>query len=152
MRTFGLKNPGPNLAERAARRREIFPSIEAAYAAYRGRGAFATWPDEVLRDYLAGGLRSTGNGTEVQLACPPAWEAETFMSTPPGMSLLARKVRCPLTVIVGENESTALESEVAQMMRGHGHARLVKVPGTSHFLPMERPEIVREEIERISRH
>jgi len=27
----------------------------------------------------------------------------------------------------------------------------VRVPGASHFLPMERPDIVRDEIERIAR-
>jgi len=30
----------------------------------------------------------------------------------------------------------------------HGNTRLLKVPGTTHFLPMERPDLVREEIAR----
>ncbi len=43
------------LAEGALRRRSDFPSREAALAAYRGRGAFRTWPEAPLADYVATG-------------------------------------------------------------------------------------------------
>ncbi|MBV9331213.1 MAG: alpha/beta hydrolase, partial [Alphaproteobacteria bacterium] len=39
-RLAGLRPAAPDLAERAARRRELFPSREEAFAAWRGRGAF----------------------------------------------------------------------------------------------------------------
>jgi pimeloyl-ACP methyl ester carboxylesterase len=149
-RLTGMRPPVPDLAVRAERRREIFASFDEAFFAYRGRGAFKSWPEQVLRDYLLGGLISTGNGTEVRLACPPQWEAANFRSSPPGIARLASLVRCPLTIIVGEN-GTAREREVGVMLRRHRRARLVKVPGASHFLPMERPDIVRDEIERIAR-
>jgi len=139
-----------NLAEMAAKRRSIFPSFEQALAAYRGRGAFKTWPDEVIADYLRGGLIATGNGTEMRLACNPLWEASVFQHAPPGAGRLVRRVRCPLTVIYA-GDGTAREEEVQALARRHGNTRLVKVPGTTHFLPMERPEIVRDEIERIAR-
>src|SRR6202000_2396771 len=42
--------------ERPPKRRDRFPSLDAAFEAYRGRGAFKTWPDETVRDYLEGGL------------------------------------------------------------------------------------------------
>ncbi len=45
------------LAEGALRRRSDFPSREAALAAYRGRGAFRTWPEAPLADYVADGFR-----------------------------------------------------------------------------------------------
>lgn len=139
-----------NLAELAAKRRAIFPSFEMALSAYRGRGAFKTWPDETIADYLRGGLISTGNGTEMRLACEPLWESSVFQHTPPGVSRVAKRLRCPLTVIYAA-DGTAREAEVQSVARGHSNARLVKVPGTTHFLPMERPEIVREEIERVAR-
>lgn len=140
--------PAPDLAERAARRREIFASFDEAFFSYRGRGAFKTWPEQVLRDYLTGGLEPTGNGSERRLACRAWWEAENFRSSPPGITRLAKLVRCPVTIIVGEN-GTARERELSLMMRLHRGTRLVRVPGASHFLPMERPEIVRDEIERV---
>jgi pimeloyl-ACP methyl ester carboxylesterase len=150
VRATGIRPPIPDLAERAARRREIFASFDEAFFAYRGRGAFKTWPEQVLRDYLSGGLEPTGNGTEMRLACRPWWEAENFRSSPPGVARLTSLIRCPLTVILGEN-STAGDREVTLIARLHRSARIVRVPGASHFLPMERPEIVRDEIERCLR-
>jgi pimeloyl-ACP methyl ester carboxylesterase len=139
-----------NLADMAAKRRATFPSFEMALSAYRGRGAFKTWPEDTLADYLRGGLIATGNGTEMRLACAPAWESSVFQHAPPGAARLARHVRCPLTLIHAD-EGTAHENEVEVVARAHGNARLVKVPGATHFLPMERPDIVREEIERIDK-
>jgi pimeloyl-ACP methyl ester carboxylesterase len=148
-RLLGRQPPAnSNLAEMAAKRRAIFPSFDMALAAYRGRGAFKTWPDETLTDYLHGGLIATGNGTEMRLACDPAWESSVFQHAPPGAARLARHVRCPLTLIYAD-EGTAHENEVEIVARAHGTARLVKVPGATHFLPMERPDIVREEIARM---
>jgi len=149
-RLTGMSPPVPDLAARAERRRETFPSHEEAFFAYRGRGAFKTWPESVLRDYLNGGLVPTGNGTEVRLACSPKWEASNFRMSPPGIARLARKVRSPMTVIVGDN-GTASPRELATILRLKPDTRLVRVPGGTHFVPMERPEIVREEIERIAR-
>ena len=40
---LGLRASEPGLAERALKRRDVFPSLEMAMAAYKGRGAFATW-------------------------------------------------------------------------------------------------------------
>lgn len=139
-----------NLAEITAKRRAIFPSFDAALAAYRGRGAFKTWPEQTLVDYLRGGVLTTGNGTEVRLACDPAWESSVYLHAPPGAARLARHVRCPLTLIYAD-EGTTHDKEIEVVARAHGNARLVKVPGATHFLPMERPDIVREEIKRIAR-
>jgi pimeloyl-ACP methyl ester carboxylesterase len=151
MRFLGRQPPpNSNLAEMAAKRRAIFPSFEMALASYRGRGAFKTWPEDTIADYLHGGLIPTGNGTEMRLACAPAWESAIFQNAPPGVARLASKVRCPLTLIYAGN-GTAREREVQIVARRHGHARLVQVPGTTHFLPMERPDIVQDEIARMLR-
>lgn len=148
-RFSGRFSPGPNLAERAAKRREIFPSFEEARAAYRGRGAFKTWPPETLDDYLRGGLLPSGNGTEMRLACSPSWEAESFRQTPHGKAWLARKISCPLTVLYGD-DGTAREGDIRVIARLKPGARLIKVRGATHFLPMEHPETVRAEILRFA--
>ncbi len=142
--------PNTNLAALAAKRRAIFPSFEAALSAYRGRGAFKTWPDETLADYLRGGLLPTGNGTEMRLACEPSWESSVFQHAPPGIARLARQVRCPLTLLYA-GDGTAREHEVRIVARLHGDARTIQVPGTTHFLPMERPDVVQDEIARMER-
>ncbi len=150
MRWIPLRPPSMDLASRAERRRATFASFDAARLSYLGRGAFRTWPEEFLVAYLKGGLIPTGNGEEVRLTCAPSWEAQTFRSTPIGAVDLARRIRCPVTLLYAEH-STPPESECRAFARRHGHTRLIKVPGTTHFLPMERPDLVREEIERLAR-
>jgi pimeloyl-ACP methyl ester carboxylesterase len=141
--------PGSNLAEMAAKRRAIFPSFEMALSSYRGRGAFKTWPEATVADYLRGGLIPTGNGTEMRLACDPLWESAVFQHAPPGGASLAAKVRCPLTLVYAETSNTTRASEVALIERLKRDARIVQVPGTTHFLPMERPDVVQDEIARL---
>lgn len=138
--------PGPALATMTRKRRAQFASLDAALAAYRGRGAFASWPEDMLRDYLTGGLKPTSGG--VALACAPSWEAEIYDGNPVGAAKLARAVPCPITVLYGDRDSTAPESEV-QIIAQNPVVRVVKVPGASHFLPMEKPDLVRAEIARM---
>jgi len=149
VRWVPLRPPSMDLASRAERRRTTFASLDAARVSYLGRGAFRTWPEEFLVAYLKGGLISTGNGSEIRLACAPSWEAQTFRSTPIGAVSLARRIRCPVTLLYAEH-STPPESECRAFARRHGNTRLIKVPGTTHFLPMERPDLVLEEIERLA--
>ncbi len=147
VRWIPYRPPGVDLASRAERRRATFPSFEAALASYLGRGAFRTWPQEFLNAYLSGGLVPDGDG--VRLACAPAWEAQVFRSTPFGAARLARRIKCPVTLMYAE-QSTPPESECQAFARRHGNTRLIKVPGTTHFLPMERPDLVQEEVLRFA--
>jgi pimeloyl-ACP methyl ester carboxylesterase len=133
------------LALGALKRRAVFPSREMALAAYRGRGAFKTWPEETIRDYLKGGLVDDPAG--VRLACAPAWEAEDFRSTPPGVAGLAARIRCPVTLIHAK-DGTSAPAQVARFARLSPTARILAKDGATHFLPMEFPELVREEIVR----
>jgi pimeloyl-ACP methyl ester carboxylesterase len=144
-------NPGPDLATLAARRRDTFPSFDAALNAYRGRGIFKNWPDALIADYLHGGLKPAIDGT-LQLACPRVWEAESFRETPFGASRFARDVRCPITIVVGTIRSTSFDSEIEAIVATRPETRVVKVDGASHFLPMERPALVRAEIELVCEH
>jgi pimeloyl-ACP methyl ester carboxylesterase len=140
--------PGDNdMARRAGKRRDGFASQDEAFALYRGRGAFRTWPDETLRDYLRGGLEPAQGG--MRLSCRPAWEAQDFRSTPPGVSELAAQLRCPVTLIHAAG-GTASPGEVEIFKRLYPATRVIAVPDATHFLPMEFPELVREEIARIA--
>ncbi|HEY2445545.1 MAG TPA: alpha/beta hydrolase [Rhizomicrobium sp.] len=140
-----LHKPASGLEQKAAQRRSVFPSFEAALDAYRGRGIFTSWPDSAIRDYLAGGLIEAGDGT-FRLACEPVWEAEIFRESPAGVAHIARGITCPLTILHGTNASTAPPSELATVQDLKPDARVVAVDGGGHFLPIERPELVREEV------
>jgi pimeloyl-ACP methyl ester carboxylesterase len=149
LRRIGLTPRGYDLVDKAARRRAIFPSVDAAFEAYRGRGIFKLWPQEQLRDYLDGGLLPTDDG-QVRLACAPRWEAEDFRETPLFVPHLARQIVCPVTLLHGDQPgSTCRDSQAATFQRRKPDTRAVKVLGASHFLPMEMPDLVREEIARM---
>ena len=139
------RKPSTGLAQRAAQRRSIFPSREAALDSYRGRGIFASWPDSAITDYLAGGLIEAGDGSW-RLACAPAWEAEIFHEAPGGVAQVARDIACPLTILHGSIASTATASELALIRRLKPDAQMLALEGGTHFLPIEQPGRVAEQM------
>lgn len=130
----------------ALRRRANFPSREAAFGAYRGRGAFQTWSDEQLADYVAAGFRDTAGG-EVTLCCAPEWEASNFRTHNYDPWAAFAASRCPIRILRAAEASTfRLEGRESEL-GGDGRIAVETVPGTTHFLPMERPELVRSTLE-----
>lgn len=127
----------------ALRRRATFPSKSAAYEAYRGRGAFKTWSDEQLSDYVSAGFRETADG-EVTLTCAPAWEASNFGTHNYDPWAAFHASRCPIQVLRAEHGSTFPIAGLEAELSADGRITVETIPGTSHFLPMERPELVRQ--------
>jgi pimeloyl-ACP methyl ester carboxylesterase len=139
----------PNrLALRAAQRRSVFPSLDAALDTYRGRSVFASWPEDVIRDYLSGGMIANADGS-LRLACPPEWEAEIYREAPVDLAALAESVACPTTILYGSIDSTASPQQLAAILERRPGTRMACVEGASHFLPIEHPARVREEILRL---
>ncbi len=66
-----------SIARNAGRRKSEFESLEAAFARWQGRGAFKCIADDVLRDYISGGLIEREDGVW-ELACAPKWEQAIF--------------------------------------------------------------------------
>jgi pimeloyl-ACP methyl ester carboxylesterase len=127
----------------ARRRRAEFPSKEAAYEAYLGRGAFRSWAPEQLADYVEAGFRPTGDG-QVTLACAPFWEAASYATHNYDPFRAFRDSRCPVRILRAEADSTChLEGHEAELT-ATGRIAVETVPGTSHFLPMERPDLARD--------
>ena len=130
------------LVQAALRRKPGFASREDAFDAYDGRGAFRTWPEAMLRDYLQDGLAPAEAG--FTLSCTPQWEAANFATF--GIAdPLADLRACPVPVMIftAAHGSTCALDETALPSRVQVHA----LPGTSHFLPMERPGIVCKALE-----
>lgn len=131
------------LADGAERRRAVFPSKPAVVEAYTGRGAFRSWQPEQLADYVEGGFRETDTG-EVTLTCAPAWEASNFRTHNYDPWAAFRATRCPIRILRAEVGSTARLDEGLPELLATGRVQVDLIPGTSHFLPMERPDLVRE--------
>lgn len=132
------------IAEAARHRRAVFDSQEAAFAAYKGRGAFRTWSDIQLADYVASAFRPRVEGG-VELACAPAWEAATFAGHAHDPWRALSQVRAPLSVFKAERHSTCMASPEA-LKRTNRRAHVAVVCGATHFIPMERPDLVRESL------
>ena len=146
IRALGLLNYVFPMVAQAQRRRSIWPNRQAMFEAYRGRGAFASWPEQVVRDYIEGGTVDFLDGKQVRLACTPGWEAANYRAGAPNVWAQIGELRCPVTLIVGAKRSTCPDFVIDMLAKARPGMRIVRVPEASHFLPMEYPEIVLAEI------
>lgn len=143
------------MAQTARRRRADYASIAEAKASYEGRGAFATWREPFLDDYLLDGFdRSDQNAYDSQeqtwsLLCKPAMEAATFAAQrnrPWGALRKVKKARMPLIVLRPEKGAVLADNEARRLLHKYPDAIVKTIRGTTHFLPMEAPYAVRDEI------
>lgn len=139
--TGGAPDWNQPLAQGALRRKSAFATRAEANAAYRGRGAFKTWPDTMLDDYLEDGLRPDPN-SGFTLSCAPEWEAVNFAcyaSSNPHAGFAG--AGATVHVLRAERNSTCFVTESDAALRG-SRLSVATVPGCTHFLPMERPDLV----------
>jgi pimeloyl-ACP methyl ester carboxylesterase len=129
----------------ARKRRRVFPSRAAAVEGYRGRGAFRTWTEAQLVDYVEAGFLDRPDGT-VTLACTPEWEVSNYVSQDHDPWAAFEASRCPIHILQAEHESPGRLDGGLERLAATGRIRVETVPGTTHFLPMERPELVRAAI------
>jgi pimeloyl-ACP methyl ester carboxylesterase len=132
------------IARAANRRRRRFDDKAQAVAAYRGRGAFGTWTGDFLADYVEDGFVPQPQDG-VALACAPEWEASSFAGLRFFAAPLLRRVMRPVAILGAEQRST-LRLPLAALTRYKPDLSLEVVPGSTHFLPMEQPELVRERL------
>jgi pimeloyl-ACP methyl ester carboxylesterase len=126
----------------ALKRRATFPSKQAAFEAYLDRGGFKTWTEAQLADYVQAGFRETEDG-EVTLTCAPAWEASNFRTHNYDAWAAFRDSRCPIRVLRAAEGSTFRIEGRENELGDDGRIQVQTIPMTTHFLPMERPELVR---------
>jgi pimeloyl-ACP methyl ester carboxylesterase len=129
------------LTKGALNRRAVFDSFGAAFNAYRGRGAFRTWPEIMLADYVAAGFHDREDG-KIELNCSTAWEAANFAAQANDPYAALRQTTCPIHILRAEHNSPC--NLRPGRLRRLPQVKLETVAGTTHFLPMERPDIVRD--------
>lgn len=140
----------PSAMEIAARRRRaVFENREEALAAYTGRGAFKSWSPAQLTDYVADGFRDRPDG-QVELSCAPEWEASNFGSHGHDPWPALRAPPCPVRILRAEHASTSASLTPHLDELTAAGLRIETIPGTSHFLPMERPDVLREALSEAS--
>ena len=137
----GLMSDDGALARGAARRRSIFESPEAAVEGFVGRGGFKTWSREQVEDYVAGGLTPQEDGSWM-LACEPGWEASNFRAQSHDPWPALDQGPRPIRMVLAEHGSTSWLGADRGRLAAEPGVRIATIPGTSHFLPMERPDLV----------
>ncbi len=149
-RTLGLAERIVPIAKMAARRRMEFPSKAAAVENYVGKGPFRTWQREWIERYVEGGTVENDDGT-VRLSCDRAWESKTFATATVNPYRALQKVRCPITLFAREQSGPPFTRESRKaFMRCRPETRLLLLEDVTHFMAMERPDIVVDEIERMA--
>ena len=133
-----------SLAAGAARRRRVFDSHAAALDNYRGRGGFKTWPDAWLEAYIQHAFLPQDD--QVRLACAPEWESTTFAHTEHNPWPGIRQLRCPVIALAAERGSTFSPKAQKRLKALLPSADVRVLEGTTHFLPMEQKDIVRDAI------
>jgi pimeloyl-ACP methyl ester carboxylesterase len=143
----GGRPPNP-MADQAGRRKPGFPSRAAAREAYRGRGVFTTWADEDLDAYLADGLIDSDDGA--MLACSPAFEAATFRAVSLRVEPALQALKVPFALLGAEHGSTVREAELVHFAEHKMCLDAQRLPGTSHFLPLEAGDAVRAAVRLVA--
>jgi pimeloyl-ACP methyl ester carboxylesterase len=149
-RPLGLAGRLIPISQAAARRRMEFPSKEAAVENYLRKGAFRTWSREWVEAYVDGGTIALEGGG-VRLSCDRAWESKTFATSTINPYWDIKKLRCPITLLAGEHAGPPFTRASRDVfMRLQPGTRLIVAKDASHFMTMERPDLAREEIERMA--
>lgn len=137
------------MAAQASNRRKTWPSVQAAFDSYRGRGAFKSWPDRMLLDYLEGGMTAVPGTGDMALACAPEWESANYRAGPPSVEKSLANVTGPVHLLTGGRRSTCPESLVPRLQRLSKQLKWKHFPQCSHFLPMEQPGAVADSLRSI---
>jgi pimeloyl-ACP methyl ester carboxylesterase len=143
------RDPGSEMAEAARRRKRGFASPAEARANYLGRGPFARWTETAVDLYVAHGMRAEGDSWV--LKCEPEVEAEFYASgNAHGVWERLEEVGCPVLIVAGDESPDHWTELTRAQVASFPRARLVTVPGTDHFVPMERPDVVAAAIARVA--
>jgi pimeloyl-ACP methyl ester carboxylesterase len=143
----GVKTPNP-MADGAGRRRADYPDVASARERWHGRGVFSGWDDADLDAYLADGLVATAEG--VTLACTPAWEAATFRGVSHRIEAALAALDRPFALVAGDIGSTVRDAEFGLFAAHPRCLSAERLPGTTHFVPLERGDSVRAAISRVA--
>lgn len=140
-RTAPRRPRGPNLIDLARVRRAVFPSRQAVFDTYKGRGAFKDATDESLWAYVSYGTRVLADG-QVELKCPPSVEAEFYSAALSPGQVWESIGRMAFPVMLVYSQSSTRDPSfpgIRQFMEAV-RTRFEVVPGT-HFTSMEYPDI-----------
>ena len=148
-KNFPVIKQGMMMSETTKKRRRDWVNKEEIFNSYKNKLIFKTWTETTIRNYIEGGTELVGN--ETRLTCDPLWEAATFSSWKHDAMGLIDKLNCPITLLQAEFNTTARGNGPIKLMQQDklGVHKIIK--GSTHFLPMEFPNIIKEEINNLQK-
>ncbi len=120
------------------RRRNLWPSAQAAYEHFAAKPMFAAWPPQVLRDYLEYGLEPHEKG--VTLRFRREVETAIYNSLPHHMGRLVKaRFPVPIGFIKGSDSQECRQAGMAATHTLVGD-NFIEIAGT-HLYPLESPAV-----------
>ncbi len=121
------------------KRRNSWPSTQAAFDHFRHKKAFARWDTQVLQDYVEHGMLDE-DGKRV-LSFDRAIETAIYNSLPDNLERLLRRhpLKCP-AAFIGGTHSVEIKQVGMAMTQKITKGRVMMLDG-SHLFPMERPAV-----------
>ena len=131
-----------SLARRTRTRRLVWGSRDELRASFRLRSPYDTWTDEALDAYVNAGTFERPDG-EIELLCPGRIEAQVYEHAPQmnGFGCL-RELTMPALVVRGEHSDAFDAARADRALASLRDGRCLTIPGTTHYVPMEKPELV----------
>lgn len=129
-----------HMVRKANVRQTVFDSVTEARERWSKARIFQSWSEEFFDAYVAGALTPREDG-KFGLNCPPQFEALCFRQLKLWPRSFVKKVACPTDILKGETGSMVSEGVAAFITRNCPNFTIRAIPNTSHFLPMQVPEI-----------
>ena len=129
------------------RRRQLWPSAQAAYEHFAAKPLFARWAPGVLRDYIACGTEA--HLSEHRLSFDRRAETAIYNALPHHLARMLRThpLRCPLAFVHGTESAEVRYVGMAASTR-LAQGRVTSLPG-GHLFPFERPIETAAEVLRL---
>jgi pimeloyl-ACP methyl ester carboxylesterase len=133
-----IRRGGPGKV--SARRREHWPSLDAAREHFRDKRAFAAWDPRCFEHYLQHGFESAPDGG-VRLAFRRDVETRIYDTLPHHVEPLLRRhpLRCPVAYVAGTHSTEGRQLGLGFVRQLAGQ-RWRAIEG-SHLFPMELPDL-----------
>lgn len=133
------------LVKQTLRRRNHWPSRQAAFEHFRKKPVFRRWSDAALMDYVNYGLAENDRG-EVTLKYPREWEVRFYTLPPMAAWEKIPAITQPTLAIRGAESDTLLPQAWQLWQELQPQATFIEMEQVGHMLLMEQPERLAEHI------
>jgi len=136
--------PKGDLGAFTLKRRRTFASRQAAMESFQTKANFKQWRRDMLEMYINHGFKDNADGA-ISLKCLPEQEASIYRMLIP-VTYELPDIKCPVTMLNVSRNSGHVPGEVAlENFRLLGAPRALHLlPDCSHFMLMEKPELMCE--------